>query len=443
MPFDPFVAAAEGLITSLLAGPGTLPTIFTAASYAAMATQLEAAAVSVEGSMSQMGESWRGPSSDSAQSAFLTHSDWLRKQGEVAAQTAAQFLRAAEAYTTAQQGMVAVQAWLTEFEVQQTLLAAGGPSTLPAMLIGESESPLILGAALGVMGEYDVSLTTTLAGFPEPVAAQPVVTGAGGASIPSTIPVGYSPSGVPTTSTAGLVQSGTSSTPSSSTGSSPAQQTATDPAQTTDPATQTSPASPSDPGQTGPDVSPGTSPSDSGTNGSGADSPDSTNSQNAGMTSGSSPMFSGVGMGTGSLAAIGMTRGGLGSVSGSATGFRMPANWASRGGRAFGAADAEDAEAQGQPIARGAAPKGATAPEVQKRRRDKEKVKSGKVIAPGDDQEVPVLDEAPVVGVLEYADDHEDYTTESDAEPSRSIGVIERVDEESVLQSVSGDIRRG
>lgn len=439
MLFDPFVVLAEGLVNSLLAGPGILPTTIAATFYTGMAAQLETAAVSVESSMNQMGESWRGPSSDNAQAAFLRHSGWLRNQGAVAAKTAAQLHLAAEAYTAAQGGMLEVEALLAAFEIQQGLLAAGGPSTFPALLLSESESLPILTLALGVMGEYQGSLGVAVEGFPEPVAAEPIVTGPGGT--PTMTPVDYSPSGIPTMSTPGLSQSVAANSPSSA-GSSTGQQTPTGPAQTTDPVTQTNPASPTGPGQPGSDLSPGTSPGDSGTNGSGAESPDSMNGQSVGVTSGSSPMVSGLGMGTGSLAAIGMTRGGLGSVSGSATGFRMPANWTARGGRAFGATDAE-AEAEGQPVGRGAAPKGATAPEAQKRRRGKEKAKAGKVIAPGDEHEVPVLEESPVIGVLHYADEHEDYTAEPDTEPSRSIGVIERVDEESALRSVSGDNRWG
>jgi hypothetical protein len=132
-----------------------------------------------------------------------------------------------------------------------------------------------------------------------------------------------------------------------------------------------------------------------------------------------------------------MTRGGLGAMSGSATGFRLPAKWASRGARAFGAAE----EAQARPLLRqGGAPKGASAPEGQlRRRKDRERTRSGKVIVPGEEIEVPDLEAGdPGLGVLGYV---EEFADEPMGGGSGSIGVIERVDKEATLQSVTGDSR--
>ncbi|WP_216900796.1 PPE domain-containing protein [Nocardia alni] len=431
MPLDPFAAAAEALITSLLTGPGTLPTIITAASYSAVAAQLHASAASVEGSMTQMGESWRADSSDIAQAAFRSHSSWLHKQGEVAAQTSAQLLRAAEAYVTAQQGMAAMQTWLAEFEVQQALLAAGGPSTLPVMLVTETESMAILGATVGVLGKYEGDLGVALAAIPEPTPAPTIVSGQGGGGPVETQAL-FSGLGAGNSLTSGAqsLAGNVANTVGNQAGStaSTAANSVTDAGQAAaQPVTDAAQAAStmSDPlAGPAPDSSGGGGADGSGTGGGGY-----SQQQGAFGPAPYSPTLSGLNGGVGSAVVLGMARGGLGTISGSATGFRMPANWSARGARAFGAADAE-AEAEAQPVADRAAPKGASAPETQMKRRAREKTKSGKVIVPGDDQEVPALEQAPAVGVLEYAAD--DLDAEPIAEQSLSVGVLERVDEETL-----------
>ena len=119
---DPCVELAQALIGALLTGPGTLPTLITAAGYTSMAEQFATAAAGVDASMTQLGHSWNGTSSDRAQAAFRQHSDWLRQQAGVAAKTALHLNAAAEAYTAANFEMVGVQAWLTEFLIQQQVL---------------------------------------------------------------------------------------------------------------------------------------------------------------------------------------------------------------------------------------------------------------------------------------------------------------------------------
>jgi|GEM_PF-4607330 len=434
-PFDPFVALTQALISTLLTGPGTLPTLIAAGSYAAMAAQLHASAASVEGSMTQMGETWQASSSDLAQAAFRLQSNWLHQQGEVAAKTAAQLNLAAGAYGNAQLGMLGVQATLAAFETQQTLLAAGGPTTAPLMLLTEGESAAIFGSAIGVMANYQGALDTVIAGFPAPAVPQPIVTNPGGGPV-ETQALFNSPSigPTPTTSSVGggqSVASNAGSTAANTAGNqagstaansaTEAGQAATQPVSDVGQAASTMPDSPAGQGPAG----------NGGAAGNGAGDGNGGYLQEHGF-SGIAPFsttLAGLNGGMGSAVVLGMTRGGLGTMAGSATGFRMPANWSARGVRAFGAADA-DAEAEPQPVAGRAAPKSASAPETQLRRRDRDKTKSARVIVPGDDQEVPVLEQASAVGVLEYADD--DFGPDPIGEQSLSVGVLERVDEDTI-----------
>lgn len=137
----------------------------------------------------------------------------------------------------------------------------------------------------------------------------------------------------------------------------------------------------------------------------------------------SSTTLAGLSGGVGSLVALNMTRGGLGAMPGAASGFRMPSNWSLGRGTAFGATS--------NPTAAGLAPRntpprGATAPKAQMRRRkrDEDREKS-KVFVPGEPQEVPVLEQPPVIGVIEYADsERREEHEESETEQLLLVGVI-------------------
>ncbi|WP_067670589.1 PPE domain-containing protein [Nocardia miyunensis] len=404
LPFDSLVLAAHAIIDPVLIGPGAFPTVIAAESYTAIATQLHAAAAGTDGSMTQMGETWRGPSSDTAQAGFREHASWLRAQGDVAAATAAQLNAVATTYTTAQEAMVGLSVWLAEFEVRQAVLeAAAAVSTpvAPLALAMDTEIFAIVGAALGVMGAYAATLGPILASFPEPVLAQPIVSNAGGPVLPTAMSVDYLSSG----GSGGLgtalyspTMSGSSSLlQSSSTTGSESQQIPSSTTQSADPTSpQTAAAE-----QSSPNVDPSVSGSDPGTNG----SQDSVVNQQHVSTGSQDSLRSGtVGAGAVNAVALGMTRGRLGSMSGASTGYKMPANWRSgTGARTFGASSAAPAEA---PVTRAAAPRGAIAPEGRmRRRRDEDEKKASKVYTPGDPQDVPVLEHTPVVGVIEYSDE--------------------------------------
>ncbi|RJO79842.1 PPE domain-containing protein [Nocardia panacis] len=135
--------------------------------------------------------------------------------------------------------------------------------------------------------------------------------------------------------------------------------------------------------------------------------------------------------GFGSSVGANMLRGGMGTMSGSGTGFRMPTNWRPAGSpTAFGAGTGN----AGGPIARTAPRRGVTASKAtMRRRRDKDEEKTSKIFVPGVvSEEIPVLERPPVIGVIEY--DDADRGEESMPEPVL-VGVIEHVEDEPVLDT--------
>ncbi|NUS44489.1 MAG: hypothetical protein HOQ24_12470, partial [Mycobacteriaceae bacterium] len=120
----------------------------------------------------------------------------------------------------------------------------------------------------------------------------------------------------------------------------------------------------------------------------------------------------------GGFFSLGMTPGSMGSMAGAATGFRMPANWSN--GTAYGASNAPANAPVRAPIRKVSAAK------KQMRKRREENSES-KVYVPGEPQEVPVLEQPPVIGVLDASDDHEDTPVLESALP---VGVLEYVDDD-------------
>ncbi|MEV2226323.1 PPE domain-containing protein [Nocardia vinacea] len=411
---DPFVIAAEAIIRPLLTGPGAASIHVAAKAYSAIAAQLNAAADSTDASMTEMGETWRGPSSDTAQAAFRRYTKSLREQAHAALKTSTLLKNAEAAYKTAHQAMLVVEAELIEFEARQTAMAAASvlaAPTVPAMMLMESESAAILAAAIAVMDQYAATLTPILASFPPPVTAQPIVSNPGGPATPtmtmtSTVPTNLATRSLHSPTSGAPLHSPTSSGPSSTSGgpdSGPGSGTQQSPTSTTQTTTDpTTTAKSADTTQTTPEVNPATSNTDSGSNGYDSDP---TNHPDLHETSQSSPTLAGLNGGVGSSVVLGMTRGGLGSMSGASTGFRMPANWHPEQARAFGPTATNTAET---PMSRPVAPRGTTAPEARmRRRRDEDDTKASKVIMPGAPQDVPTLESAPTVGVIEHTDDGE------------------------------------
>ncbi|MFI6776244.1 PPE domain-containing protein [Nocardia sp. NPDC050412] len=444
VPF--FIAQTpEEIIARLLGGPGITGTLLTSAGYQAMALQLHAAAAATEGSMTQMSGSWQGLSAEKAQLAFRNHAMWLREQALVAEQTGLLADQVASIYSGAATAMAGVAAWLAEFRLKEAALVATtamGAPTGPLLIAQEMEYFAIKAAATGVMVSYAGALLPTLAALPPPIEAPPIVTGGDPG-----MQMDYTSYDNPTTyggtehSTTGTTETTTTHTPSdtggpndtgggdnetggSDNGGSGGNDSPTDPTPT-DP---TNSATPTDPEQLAPQADPGALSGDSGANGLDYGSAD---QMELVGTSQYSTTLAGLNGGVGSLVALNMLRGGVGSMPGASTGFRMPSNWNLGASRVFGATPAQTGPGPMGP--RSGPPRGAVAPKSRMRRRRDDEKRGSKVFVPGEPQEVPVLEKAPVIGVIEYADGS--GRDEPVLEPVLAVGVIERVEDEAVLAS--------
>ncbi|WP_433733157.1 PPE domain-containing protein [Nocardia sp. CA-129566] len=447
LPF--FIAQTpEEIIGRLLGGPGVTWTQVTASAYWAMAAELNAAAAATEGSMTELSGTWHGLSAEQAQAAFRNHAGWLRAQAVVAEQTGQVADLVATIYSGAQSAMEVVAAHLVEFRVTEAALVATtamGAPTGPLLAAHETEYLEIKAEATAVMVGYAAALIPVLAALPPPIEAPPIVTGGDpGMQMDyttyddptytgSTDHTGTNPTQTSTPSTSsdtgGGNQSnggGNQSNGGGDNGSNGGGDNGpTDPTQPTDP---TNPAGTSDPEQLTPQMDPSAVGGDSGANGYDFGSSD---QQGLTGTSQYSTTLAGLNGGVGSLVALNMARGGLGSMPGASTGFRMPANWNLGAARAFGAVPQQPGLGSMGP--RQGPPRGAVAPKSRMRRRRDDEKKPSKVFVPGEPQEVPVLEKAPVVGVIEYADGN--GRDEPVLEPVLAVGVIERVEDEAVLAS--------
>ncbi|MFI7667904.1 PPE family protein [Nocardia sp. NPDC049526] len=419
-------------VGSLLSGVGVETITAAAESYQVSAQTLMAAASNTASAMLDMGETWRGDSGDLAQAAFSNHTKWLEQQAMTAEAVSGVLHTVAGEFSAAQSAMAAVGAWLSANRAEQTLLAAtnqGGQNTIP-LLLNQLEYFAIWGAAAGVMDGYEGAVVPTLSTLPAPALPAPIVTDPGIPPSPPQfqVPVYTPKSGTPqqfdttttnTTTNNTTTNNTTTDTNNTTTGDTNTGNTDTGktPTDTTQSPTQTQPTT-ADPSEV-------TSPlSDSGSY-AGTDGA----AEQPGFygTSPNSPTLAGLNGGAGSLVALNLARGGLGSMPGASTGFRMPSNWLRGPGTAYGASS-NPAGGAG-PAGRGAPRKGAIAPKAQMRRRRDEERKPGKVFVPGEELEVPVLEKPPVIGVIEYADEHpEDVVVEGD-----SLGVLERSDDEAAV----------
>ncbi|MGK8503833.1 PPE domain-containing protein [Nocardia asiatica] len=438
----------EGIIAPVLAGDGVATTRATAKVYTAMAARLNAAAANTDSSMLQMSSTFQALTADQAQAAFRKHATWLREQAAVAEATGQLLDRAADISSAAKAAMAVLAAKAAQVRIQEGIALGGGfgPLSGPVLLEAEAELLALRGAALGVMAGYAGALVPTLAALPPPLEAPPIVTGGPGPG-PQTQNVSYDnpndyngndftqqtdtsntskgdgPTGSDNNTGTGDQKPGDTTQPSDQT-------QPTDPTQPSDP---TQPADPLDPAtnpeQLSPDPNGNGWSGDSGMNGTGEGATDQSWLYG---TSQNSPTLAALSGGAGSLVALNMARGGLGSMPGAATGFRMPASWNPAAGRAFGAMPQQAASG---PMARKGPPRGAVAPKARMRRRRDEEKRSSRVFVPGEPQDVPVLEQPPVIGVIEYED--RDSRDEPMLEPALAVGVIERNEneDEAVLAS--------
>ncbi|MET9031114.1 PPE domain-containing protein [Nocardia sp. NPDC004168] len=419
MEFDYLALPPEVNTARLLSGPGAAALGTTAAAYADLAAGLSVAASGTDGLTAVMGVVWQGPSSDVAQAAFRRHAGWSHRQSAVALDAATSAAELGSIFIAAQEAMTDVAVWLAEWHAKQAALAAASttqlaPLTLAAMAASELEYLAIAAAAAAVMVGYDSAASAVLAGLPRPEIPLPIVSGG---SIPEGASIGSASPGIrsPTIGDNGV------HTSQSDVGSS---QTGDSGGSNPDPTHPSQPLDTAQPTNMLPDMDNPSSLSDSPVSSSGAGS-DAGSMDQQGLlgVSQDSTTLAGMYGGVGSLVALSMTRGGPSVMSGAATGFRMPSNWSPGRGTAFGAPSNPPV---GGPVSRQTAPRGASAPNVQmrRRRRDEDRENSA-VFVPGEPQDVPVTERPPVFGVIEYGDaDRWEEPESPETEQSPLIGVI-------------------
>ncbi|WP_067903818.1 PPE family protein [Nocardia vaccinii] len=413
-------------------GPGSAPMIDTAGAYTGMAEALNAAAAASDGSTTAMSVSWRGVGSDSAQAAFRNHANWLRGQAAVAEEAAAHAAAVAGAYTAAYATMPPLPAILANRLTTATLIAtnAHGGNT-PAIMINEM---IYLGMwidASVTMYAYHGEVLATLSSLPPPLPPPTITTGAGSGPDPFSGPLG---TGYSTGGSGGSGGGGGSSGGPNGGGNGPGDSGGGGNTTPTDP---TQAVNPTDAG-TGADqaVSDVNQAASSMTDALNPDGSTGDYLQQHGFygTSPYSTTLAGLNGGAGSVVAFSMMRGGIGDMPGTATGFKMPANWRMSAARAFGASQAEP-----EPATAGRRPaprRGVSAPreQMRRRRRKDEKNKSEKVFVPGELLDVPVLELPPVIGVIEADDERSE---EHSGKDSATLGVLGLAHRESASEDLA------
>lgn len=396
----------ETNVASILNGPGSASMMATASAYASMAGALNAAAESSEGATTALSLAW--PTGGPAVHKFNAHAGWLRAQAVVAAQAAGAAWNVAYAYQLAKASMLEIAGELVvnrALTVLETNMGASGA----ALALTEIHYAALWARAAATMMVYAGATSTALQTIPSPQPAPAITVSSGDdQALPPAL-----------ANLAVLIRSVTSThadLPANRAipGSAPSPA----PASLPDPAPQPAPSPSPGPGQDA--VNPSSPdaglPSDSqAVQGDTATSGTPTHADASGLGDGStaprgflgtstaSPTLAGLTGGAGSFVMVSMTRGGLASMSGTSSGFRMPANWARKPGAVFGAAD----EPEPAPVVR-QAPRGAIAPELSRRARARDQGRPSKVFAPGTPQEVSVLEDTPVVGVIGLGDTEQD-----------------------------------
>ncbi|WP_297628032.1 PPE family protein [Nocardia sp.] len=414
--FVTFIATPpEANAASVLNGPGMAPMLQTAVAYASMAGALGTAADNLDGSTTVLSAAW--PSGIQPQERFRLHAGWLREQAAVAAQAAKAAEEAASAYQAAQASMVEISAELIVNHVTQAALLATnmGQNAIP-LALNEAHYGALWARAASTMMIYAGATSTALQSISSPQPA-PSITSPGGAaqSLPAVLADlarsgGATTSVVPVGNPIGGAMTGVATPMPAAPTSAPAPLPTSGPTSVAQPGSQLPSTGAVDPGsQTEPQAAQGPSdqqaPADAGAN----ESSDGQGSHQGFFgTSPSSSTLAGLNGGVGSSVALGMSRGGLASVSGASNGFRMPANWARRPGGVFGAAAGEPEPA---PVVRGPA-SGTSAPDMLRRRRNGDNKRPSKVYVPGAPEEIPTFESQPVIGVIEY-EDAESYETSS------------------------------
>ena len=338
----------------LTLGPGPVPMTTAAGAYHGLAGALNGAAAASDGSTTAMSVSWRGEASDKAQAAFRNHANWLRGQAALAEQTAGHAHAVAAAYTGAYGMMPPLPVIIGNRVATAVLVAtnAHGGNT-PAIMLNEMVYYGMWIEAAATMYAYHGAVVATLSTLPPPLPPPTITTGVGSGPDPFVGPplsTGWSSgasggSHVPGVGNGGGGNSGGGNGGGGNSGGGN--------------------GGGGDGGNTAPDPTQGTGADQaiSDVNQAAGSMDDSLNPDGSGGnylqqhgffgTSPYSTTLSGLNGGAGSVVAFSMMRGGIGTMSGAATGFKMPANWRMSAARTFGARAAEpEGEKAGRPAPR-------------------------------------------------------------------------------------------
>ncbi|MFC3963070.1 PPE family protein [Nocardia jiangsuensis] len=417
-------------------GPGPAPMAVVADCYANVALALMTMAAESAAAMGALETTWRGPAASRAQGAFRNYGNWLQQQAQVAAQAAASASGVATACAAAYATMPSLEAILANRAASATLAASNsmGQNTL-AMAVNEAVYMAMWFAASATMNTYAGAALGATAGLQPPVPPPPITTLGTGYDAVQTFGElagedvgGADDTGVRLEKLADTGGGGGDSGGGDNGGGDTGPKDVTQPADPggnpgtdiTNPPAEP-PRSPGDPAQALGDVQRA-----------GAGLPDSLADATSGGGEvidqhgflGTSPYSSTLAaLNGGALATaggLGLITGGLGALAGSATGFRMPRTWTPGAGTAFGAAPSAPSAA---PVSR-QAPRGVTAPRAtMRRRRDEERDGDVAVYVPGGDPGVPLLEEMPVFGVIEYDEDQREDRFATDRQ--YEVGVLE------------------
>ncbi|MFF0498848.1 PPE family protein [Nocardia aobensis] len=443
----------------LFAGPGPEPMEATSIAYEAVSEALMAAATGFEGSNGVMQVAWEGEAGTKAHNAFSRHTEWYRQQAVVAKQTSMIVGAAAAANHGARLAMPPLPMILANRAMSVALAATSSATmgaTQPLIAANELAYLFMWERASETMYTYQGISSGLIGALPPPTVAPTIAGDGGDLSGPSGTTYFDPPDhqgGGPAGHTGPTGPGGGPSGPGDGPGSGPGDGSgdmggghdptspgggSTDPADTGVDPTQTPPGG-TEAENAVSDVNDAMSSMTDSLGDSGGDGSYLTQEQHGFYgTSPYSTTLMGLNGGVGSAVTFSMARTGLGAVPASGTGFRMPANWNPMGARAFGALPTEPSTG---PVPPRNVPRGAVAPKARMRRRRDDEKKPSKVFVPGEHDEVPVLEQAPVVGVIEYADD--DHTIDAVPELVPAFGVLERVEDEPVPVSmdVPGEYR--
>ncbi|MEU1985850.1 PPE domain-containing protein [Nocardia sp. NPDC019395] len=455
MPFFEYLALEPLVNRAMLdSGPGAVPLENAARAYSAADEALQSAATGTDGHLKSMKDVWPGGlSSQRAQSAFAKHNHWVRDQ----AANSGSFGRLAErgvglhnealgsmpSRAEIEAAIAALEASAAAMTASSTVAASGVPGVAAAGAVAFAGATawhaaaemeyhrLRLQAGLTMM-RYEAGALglagDLLAAAGALTPAPPIVAGGPG----SPPPPSYDAVGP----LQNLIANGPDSPhyPGNSASNAPSNGGGSESGGNSNPGGEGPDSGPGgegpgpDPGPTGPEQ-PLADPQqplasqqgfDAGPGGYG---PESSNSSPLLGVSSESSTLAALNGGAVGLAGFGMMRGGIGSMPGAATGFRLPGGWNPAAGTAFGASNPTVAPTA---TARGAARRvSAPAAQMRRRRRDEE-TREGKVFTPGEQFEVPELERPPVIGVIEYQDDDLDNDLLVD---SSLVGVLDRLDD--------------